>query len=89
MNVFVFNESGKGYWMPGFGCLRAEGENRPSRPSNCVVQWEEDEDGLPVCPKCGKVALQRANFDVESKRTYTDFVLSNFCPECGEKLKDV
>ena len=33
----VFNESGQGYWMPGFGCLRAEGENRPSRPSNCIV----------------------------------------------------
>ena len=24
--------------MPGFGCLRAEGENRPSRPSMCIVQ---------------------------------------------------
>lgn len=34
----VVNESGKGYWMPGSGCLRAEGENRPSRPGHCVVQ---------------------------------------------------
>lgn len=34
----VYNESGRGYWMHGFGCLRAEGENRPSRPSMCVVQ---------------------------------------------------
>ncbi len=34
----VFNESGRGYWMPGFGCLRAEGENRPSRPSVCIVE---------------------------------------------------
>lgn len=33
----VYNESGHGYWMPGFGCLRAEGENRPSRPSMCIV----------------------------------------------------
>ena len=24
--------------MPGFGCLRAEGENRPSRPTHCVVE---------------------------------------------------
>ncbi|XYW67709.1 DNA cytosine methyltransferase [Oscillospiraceae bacterium LTW-04] len=32
----VYNESGQGYWMPGFGCLRAEGENRPSRPSHCI-----------------------------------------------------
>ena len=33
----IFNESGKGYWMEGFGCLRAEGENRPSRPGHIVV----------------------------------------------------
>ena len=33
----VFNESGHGYWMPWFGCLRAEGENRPSRPNHVVV----------------------------------------------------
>ena len=32
----VFNESGKGYWMEGFGCIRAEGENRPSRPGHIV-----------------------------------------------------
>ena len=34
----VYNESGQGYWMPDFGCLRAEGENRPTRPGHCVVQ---------------------------------------------------
>jgi len=33
----IFNESGKGYWMEGCGCLRAEGENRPSRPNHVVV----------------------------------------------------
>ncbi len=32
----VCNESGPGYWMPGFGCLRAEGENRPSRPGHLI-----------------------------------------------------
>lgn len=36
--VRCYNESGVGYWMPGFGCLRAEGENRPSRPTHCVVE---------------------------------------------------
>lgn len=36
--VGCYNESGVGYWMPGFGCLRAEGENRPSRPTHCVVE---------------------------------------------------
>jgi len=35
--MYVFNESGKGYWMDGFGCLRAEGENMPSRPAHVVV----------------------------------------------------
>jgi DNA (cytosine-5)-methyltransferase 1 len=35
----VFNESGKGYWMPGCGCLRAEGENRPSRPGHIVCSF--------------------------------------------------
>lgn len=41
----VCNESGKGYWMPGFGCLRAEGENRPSRPGHivCFAQNQRDE----------------------------------------------
>lgn len=33
----IFNESGKGYWMEGCGCLRAEGENRPSRPNHVVL----------------------------------------------------
>ena len=33
----AFGETGKGYWQKGVQTLRAEGENRPSRPSNCVV----------------------------------------------------
>ena len=32
-----FGETGRGYWQEGIQCLRAEGENRPSRPSNVVV----------------------------------------------------
>ena len=41
----VCNESGQGYWTPGFGCLRAEGENRPSRPGHlvCFAQNQRDE----------------------------------------------
>lgn len=34
--VAVASESGPGWWRDGFGCLRAEGENRPSRPSHVV-----------------------------------------------------
>lgn len=33
----IYNESGKGYWMEGFGCLRSEGENRPSRPGHVIL----------------------------------------------------
>lgn len=33
----AFSDSGPGYWREGLGTLRAEGENRPSRPSNIVV----------------------------------------------------
>jgi DNA (cytosine-5)-methyltransferase 1 len=32
----VFGETGIGYWQEGVQTLRAEGENRPSRPSNVV-----------------------------------------------------
>lgn len=42
MNAIVFNESGQGYWMHGFGCLRAEGENRPSRPSHVIILRDEE-----------------------------------------------
>lgn len=33
----AFGETGIGYWKEGIKTLRAEGENRPSRPSNVVV----------------------------------------------------
>lgn len=32
----AFGETGQGYWQAGIQTLRAEGENRPSRPSNVV-----------------------------------------------------
>ena len=32
-----YGETGKGYWQDGTQCLRAEGENRPSRPGNVAV----------------------------------------------------
>lgn len=37
--VKCFGESGRGYGMPESvsQTLRVEGENRPSRPSNCIV----------------------------------------------------
>lgn len=37
-DVLCVHESGPGYWQSEnvSGCLRAEGENRPSRPSNVI-----------------------------------------------------
>lgn len=34
----AFGETGVGYWQEGIQTLRAEGENRPSRPGNCIVE---------------------------------------------------
>ena len=33
----AYGETGAGYWQNGVQTLRAEGENRPSRPSNVIV----------------------------------------------------
>ena len=33
----AYGETGIGYWQKGIQTLRAEGENRPSRPSNVVI----------------------------------------------------
>lgn len=35
--AYAYGETGVGYWQNGVQTLRAEGENRPSRPSNVVV----------------------------------------------------
>jgi site-specific DNA-cytosine methylase len=33
----VYNESGRGYWMPGYGCLRADGGFNNSNTSHAIV----------------------------------------------------
>lgn len=87
-----FGETGVGYWQPGIQTLRAEGENRPSRPGNVIVDkslngWILDEDDLPVCPRCEKVALQRKTFNTESREFGVRFELSDYCPFCGEAIR--
>jgi len=49
--VGVAHETGQGYWQEHehSGCLRAEGENRPSRPSHVVCSWNGD-----VTPKASE-----------------------------------
>lgn len=47
----AYGESGPGWWRGGIGALRAEGENRPSRPSHVVAHtlrgrgFDASEDG--------------------------------------------
>jgi DNA (cytosine-5)-methyltransferase 1 len=36
-NLVAFGETGPGFWREGVSALRAEGENRPSRPSHVVI----------------------------------------------------
>lgn len=56
--VKVFNESGHGYWMEGCGTLRAEGENRPSRPGHIVIL--NDQGGAVMDVSYEKTATLRA-----------------------------
>lgn len=50
----VFNESGPGWISEGFGCLRCEGENRPSRPTHTVLIGFDNQtgqsEGIEVSP---------------------------------------
>lgn len=41
-----FGETGIGYWQNGIQTLRAEGENRPSRPSNVIVSVRATKDPI-------------------------------------------
>ena len=41
-----FGESGQGWWRQGLGPVRAEGENRPSRPSSVVVAHTLRAEGM-------------------------------------------
>jgi DNA (cytosine-5)-methyltransferase 1 len=57
----VFNESGQGYWMPDFGCLRAEGENRPSRPGHIVCLNQHDSQSQRIYDARGIYPAVSAN----------------------------
>lgn len=44
----AYGETGVGYWKNGVQTLRAEGENRPSRPSNVVVCMATQQGGAEL-----------------------------------------
>ena len=49
--VVVAGETGHGFWQEGVQALRAEGENRPSRPSHVVVEHEPLKPTHPSVPR--------------------------------------
>lgn len=46
-------------------------------------RWEMDSDGIPHCTECGYVAPQRLFLQLQSLACTTQFVMSNYCPDCG------
>lgn len=46
-------------------------------------RWEMDSDGIPHCTECGYVAPQRLFLQVQSLACTTQFIMSNYCPDCG------
>lgn len=52
--IICAHETGPGYWQEGdiAGTLRAEGENRPSRPSNIVCQYDTGGENLQLVSHC-------------------------------------
>lgn len=46
--AYAYGETGVGYWQNGVQTLRAEGENRPSRPSNVVVCMATQQGGAEL-----------------------------------------
>jgi len=46
-------------------------------------RWEMDSDGIPHCTECGYVAPQRLFLQLQSFACTTQFIMSNYCPDCG------
>ena len=87
----VCNESGLGYWMPGFGCLRAEGENRPSRPSHLVCFAQNQLDEVCDLGECSGALAANAGMKQQSYLAYAlqgngiDRADTAGCNGCGWK----
>ena len=55
----------------------------PERPQ---AEWVNDSDNLPICKKCGEIALQRMFVKMPHLIQDVRMVRSNFCPNCGAKM---
>ena len=76
--------------------LVSEGDPRPSE--SCIAnsepyepqetsEWVTDSDDLPICQKCGEIALQRMFVKMPHLIQDVRMVRSNYCPNCGAKMK--
>lgn len=75
--------------------LVSEGDPRPSE--SCIAnsepyepqyvsEWVTDSDGLPICKKCGEVALQRIFVKMPHLIQDVRMICSSYCPNCGAKM---
>jgi len=82
----VMYETGQGYWQEGehSGCLRAEGENRPSRPSNVVCSWNGDT--TPKASEDVSVTL-RSQQGGEGVGVASNLTVRRLCPRETERLQ--
>jgi len=89
--LLVCNESGKGYWMPGFGCIRAEGENRPSRPGHLVCFAQNQREEVRDLGECSGTLAADAGSHQQSYLAYVlqgngiDRADTAGCNGCGWK----
>lgn len=68
---------------PSESCIAASEPYEPRETS----EWVLDSDGLPICQKCGEIALQRMFVKMPHLIQDVRMVRSNFCPNCGAKMK--
>ena len=50
-------------------------------------EWVNDSDNIPICNKCGEVALQRIFVKMPHLIQDVRMVRSNFCPNCGADMR--
>lgn len=50
-------------------------------------EWENDSDNLPICNKCGEIALQRIFVKMPHLIQDVRMVRSNYCPNCGADMR--
>lgn len=50
-------------------------------------EWVNDSDNIPICLKCGEIALQRIFVKMPHLIQDVRMVRSNYCPNCGAKMK--